>query len=712
MKSESNNTVVPHPFKRALSSATVLSLLGGLSTAWAQSYVGPTDLGTLGGNRSSALAISADGKVVAGYAYDAGNNQLAASWMNGAASPSSLGTLGGNLSEARGLSADGQIIVGYATTAAGFMRAVSWTNGVISDLGTLGGNDSSAKAISADGKTIVGTAFDATNHSYAVSWSNGANTPTNLDSLAAGATSTADDVSADGKVIIGNSYNATNFLRAVSWTNGATTPTDLGTLGGTYSGANKVSADGKVIIGFSQTGPGTISAVSWINGSTTPTDLGTLGGFSANAYGVSRDGSVIVGYADIPTGESHAAAWMHGSTTATDLGTLGGTFSQANAVSLDGKVIVGYADNAANDRHAAVWINGATSATDLGTLGGTQSHAKAVSADGSVIVGEIQTAAANTHAALWKLNNGGTTGIDVDNTQVTVANSAYQTFSVMEMQRLALGRLQNFCDAGKEGQTCYVLSTDGVGFGAQKDWMTRATMAHALTDQFSVGASVAYSLWRDLPGYFQHNSNNYGAGVFAQWKDQTVSDPWYLRASLAANQYDYERKRGLLAGTEAGSGRSNIKGWSGSLELGKSLTLASKDVLGYYAGLRYTNLKAGGYTEQQASFPFTYTAAKYNMSSTYLGASYTQALSGKLKWAINAELEHDFRHQDPGLSASAQYVGTLHFKSDLLHTRLSASTTLSYLLSNGLTFSVTPFVTQTATRDTAVGAMIAVAGKF
>lgn len=712
MKPRPDNTVVHYPFKRAVSSATVLSLLGVLSTAWAQSYVGPTDLGTLGGSKSAALVISADGKVVAGYAYDAANNQIAASWVNGVTSPSGLATLGGNSSSARGLSPDGQIIVGYSANAAGYARAVSWTNGVISDLGTLGGNESVAHAISADGKTIVGAAYDATNTSYAVSWSNGATTPTNLGSLAVGAIATADDVSADGKVIVGSSHTVTTKIHAVSWTNGATTPTDLGTLGGDYSAANKVSADGKVIIGFAQSGTGSFSAASWINGSSTATDLGTLGGYSANAYGVSSDGSVIVGYADIPSGESHAAAWFNGSTTATDLGTLGGTYSQANTVSLNGKVIVGYADNPANETHAAAWINGAVSATDLGVLGGTYSRANAVSADGSIIVGELATAAGDRHAALWKLGSGGYTGIDVNNTVVTVAKSAYQTFSIMELQRLALGRLQIFCDAGKAGNTCYTLSTDGVGFGAQKDWMARATMAHALTDHFSLGASIAYSLWRDLPGYFQHNSNNYGAGVFAQWKDQTVTDPWYLRASLAGNQYEIDRTRAVMGGTEAGTGSNSIRGWSGSLELGKSLTLPGKDVIGYYAGLRYTDLKAKGYTEQQASFPFTYTATKYNMSTAYLGASYTQALSSKLKWSVNAELEHDYRHQDPRLTASEQTVGTFNFRSNLQHTRLSASTTLSYLLANGLTLSATPFVTQTATRDTAVGAMLALSGKF
>jgi probable HAF family extracellular repeat protein len=52
-----------------------------------------------------------------------------------------LGTLGGNRSEARGVSADGRVVVGWSYNAAGRDRAFRWTaSGGMQDLGTLGGN--------------------------------------------------------------------------------------------------------------------------------------------------------------------------------------------------------------------------------------------------------------------------------------------------------------------------------------------------------------------------------------------------------------------------------------------------------------------------------------------------------------------------------------------------------------------------------------------
>jgi probable HAF family extracellular repeat protein len=80
-----------------------------------------------------------------------------------------LGTLGGNWSAALGVSADGAVVVGWAENAAGQQRAFRWTaSGGMEDLNTTYANlltDGSelyrANAISPDGRYIVGSGYNA-----------------------------------------------------------------------------------------------------------------------------------------------------------------------------------------------------------------------------------------------------------------------------------------------------------------------------------------------------------------------------------------------------------------------------------------------------------------------------------------------------------------------------------------------------------------------
>jgi probable HAF family extracellular repeat protein len=74
-----------------------------------------------------------------------------------------LGTLGGNRSSAYGVNNRGQV-VGVAETAAGEMHAFLWNSGTMADLGTLGGRTSYAYRIDDNG-TVVGRA-ESTNGKF------------------------------------------------------------------------------------------------------------------------------------------------------------------------------------------------------------------------------------------------------------------------------------------------------------------------------------------------------------------------------------------------------------------------------------------------------------------------------------------------------------------------------------------------------------------
>ena len=173
--------------------------------------------------------------------------QHAVKWVNGESIPTDLGTLGGTDSFAIAVNGDGSVIVGFSKmTGDKAEHAVEWRDGATSptDLGALGGTKSSAVDVSAAGAVIVGeseTPSEIGVSSHAVKWANGAKVPTDLGILRSinplvnlVASSHASAVSADGSVIVGYasfSDEDPGWLivnRAVSWADGATNPTDLG----------------------------------------------------------------------------------------------------------------------------------------------------------------------------------------------------------------------------------------------------------------------------------------------------------------------------------------------------------------------------------------------------------------------------------------------------------------------------------------------------
>jgi probable HAF family extracellular repeat protein len=359
---------------RALLGALVLAWMA--TAGWSQSL---TWLGTLpGGGWSEAYGVSADGRVVVGTAFYDGYDpfgeyyyyERAFRWT-ASDGMQALGTLGGNRSEAYGVSADGRVVVGWSFNAAGQRRAFRWTaSDGMQDLGTLGGDYSEARGVSADGSVVVGGARNAAGYWHAFRWQNGV--MQDLGTLG-GDGSLAWGVSADGAVVVGVAQNAPGQVRAFRWQNGVMQ--DLGTLpGGGWSWAYGVSANGAVVVGYATNAAGQPRAFRWQNG--VMQNLGTLpGGGWSWALGVSADGAVVVGAALNAAGQYRAFRWTAAggmedlNTTYASLLTDGSRLVEASAISPDERYIVGQGYNAATGRTEAFLLDTVPEPASLLALG-------------------------------------------------------------------------------------------------------------------------------------------------------------------------------------------------------------------------------------------------------------------------------------------------------------------------------------------------------
>jgi probable HAF family extracellular repeat protein len=145
-----------------------------------------TSLGSLGGKTTDIAAINDNSAIVGSSdtsngATDGDGNYSAYShaylWQNG--TMNDLGTLGGNRSRALAINKSGQI-VGCADVNNSTVHAFLWQNGAMADLGPSSALKSSATGINNCG-VIVGTMLPAAGGPCAVVWQSGA--PTDLNTL-------------------------------------------------------------------------------------------------------------------------------------------------------------------------------------------------------------------------------------------------------------------------------------------------------------------------------------------------------------------------------------------------------------------------------------------------------------------------------------------------------------------------------------------------
>lgn len=215
---------------------------------------GMVDLGTLGGDESEALDVSADGSFVVGWAEDAARIKKAFIWDE-ISGIRSLGTPSTLYSEARGITADGELVVGMFGSPPALFNAFTWTAATgIQDIPEVP-DPSIANDVSADGRYIVGIARFGYNgnpdYQFAFRFDTLTRRVDNLFSIG-GVGSEALAVSDDGSTVVGWSYNATGNINAFRWKEGEGIQ-GLGTLGGATSFAEAVSSDGSVVVGWSET---------------------------------------------------------------------------------------------------------------------------------------------------------------------------------------------------------------------------------------------------------------------------------------------------------------------------------------------------------------------------------------------------------------------------------------------------------------------------
>ncbi len=367
--------------------------------AWGQT-ISMTDLGTLGGTYSDALALNDQGRVVGRSATPSGAYH-AFSWTSGEGMID-LGTLGGINSEALAVNEQGQVVV-RSSTSDGSWRSFLWTaDGRRVDLGTLGGTSASARFINDLGQ-VSGISTDADGVDRIFLWTP-AGGMIDAGPMEGYYNSVPTTMNSRGQ-IVGWSYDSSDNAKAFLWTPNGTIGTmlDLGSLGGGFSYALAINDSGQVVGGSWIKENYANHAFFWSPGGGMM-DLGTLGGDFSEAVAVNALGQVV-GSSSTPTGDSQAFFWTSAGGMV-GLGTLGGTSSEARSINDQGQV-VGVSTTASGDSHAFLWTQN-EGMKDLGALVGNSSFATVINNQGQIIGGSgnnimSSLRVSDTRAILWSL---------------------------------------------------------------------------------------------------------------------------------------------------------------------------------------------------------------------------------------------------------------------------------------------------------------------
>jgi|UniRef100_A0A7C3UPB7 probable HAF family extracellular repeat protein len=316
-------------------------------------------LGSMGTPYAEVHGISADGRVVAGWA-GVSSPHYAFRWTPDSGMRS-IGSLNPeDDAEAWGMSADGNVIVGVGDLPGAIYRGFRWKNDTMYQLGTFGGGVSWAYGSSFNGSVVVGSAETLTGFNRAFHWQQDSGMRS-LGVLPGAIRSVARAVSLDGRIVVGWSGFSNQVHHAFRWENGQMMDIHNSQFG--QSEALGVSGDGNVVVGACAPLPWIPTwAFRW-SATTGMETLGTLGGEWSEAWAANYDGSIVVGWAERSPGNWGAFRWTE-QNGMEDLNTVyanllppGSILRDAMAISPDGRFIAGRGYNPQTGRDEAYLLD-------------------------------------------------------------------------------------------------------------------------------------------------------------------------------------------------------------------------------------------------------------------------------------------------------------------------------------------------------------------
>ena len=357
-------------------------------------------------------------------------------------------------------------------------------------------------------------------------------------------------------------------------------------------------------------------------------------------------------------------------------------------------------------------LNGvASGAMTFGIYGGSNvskgTYASVLSASGSgVIPAYLVNTSGIYNGFTWKLIETDTTN-DIWNLVVTGASTAETQQSLVNTAQALQGafNLQTSIIRNGLSYDCSLFDAHGLCISTGGRFTNTNTPTgdstgalviggYRVNDNVRVGAYLDQGVSSSTPTGINLKQHNPLFGAFAVWQARQDGLGAQVKVAAGYNYSDMTVTRAVVGTSEAGSGSTGLISQAVSVVGSYGVEMQGSWIASPYVGIRYTDVKAGGYTETTSSTvtaPLSYASLSQSTTSLLAGIRWTGKLTDRVGLNGSVGVEQDVSNNNSSYTATGvDGLTSIVFNTDINKTRPVASigTTVSIDKRQQLAFSV------------------------